>query len=82
MFGSVHLGMRQLFSDLAARTAKIGGGDMPKDSRSGKGAEAELATVAGRLLEDVKSEPIPDALMDLARQLEAAIAKRRADITK
>ena len=67
---------------LTAPHGEIGGGAMPKDSRAGKGADAELATAAGRLLEAAKSEPVPEALMELARQLEAALAKRRADIPK
>lgn len=50
---------------------------MPKDSRAD--TNPDLAAAGHRLLEDVKSEPVPDTLIKLARDLEAAIAKKRED---
>lgn len=55
---------------------------MPQDSGAGKDETAELAAAAQRLLEDAKSEPVPETLIELARQLEAAIAKKREDAVK
>jgi hypothetical protein len=52
-------------------------GSMPKDSRAD--TNPDLAAAGHRLLEDVKSEPVPDTLIKLARDLEAAIAKKRED---
>lgn len=52
---------------------------MPKDSRADK--NADLATAGQRLIEDVKAEPVPDTLIKLARDLEAALAKKREDAT-
>jgi hypothetical protein len=42
----------------------------------------DLAFRARRLLEDAKSEPIPDRILDLAQQLEDALAKKREEAVK
>jgi hypothetical protein len=55
---------------------------MSKDSGAGKETTPDLAAAGQRLLEDVKSEPVPETLIDLARQLEVAIAKKREDAAK
>ena len=42
----------------------------------------DLAFRARRLLEDAKLEPIPDRIMDLAQQLEDALAKKHEESVK
>jgi hypothetical protein len=54
-------------------------GSMPKDSRAD--TNPDLAAAGHRLLEDVTSEPVPDTLIKLARDLEAALSKKREHAT-
>lgn len=49
---------------------------MPQDSGPEPKGEAEIAAKARRLLADVKSDPVPDKILQLARTLDEAIAER------
>jgi predicted lipid carrier protein YhbT len=49
---------------------------MPQDSEPKPEGEAELAAAARQILDASNSEPIPPKLIQLAEELQAAIAKR------
>jgi hypothetical protein len=77
MRGSLHLGWGRIVgvhADVDDRR-----GSMPKDS--GADTNPDLAATGKRLIEDVEAEPVPDTLIKLARDLEAALAKKREDAT-
>lgn len=55
---------------------------MPQDSGADKDDTTDLATAAQRLRDDAKAEPVPERLIELARQLEAALAQKRERAAK
>jgi hypothetical protein len=59
---------------------------MPQDSGADSGADTDdtddLVAAARRLMEDAKAEPVPERLIELARQLEAALAEKRERAVK
>jgi hypothetical protein len=55
---------------------------MPKDPRAETDDTSDLAAAARRLMEEAKAEPVPEKLIELARQLEAAIAQKRESDSK
>jgi hypothetical protein len=56
--------------------------DVNQDPENVADPVKDLALRARRLLEDAKSEPIPDRIMDLAQQLDEALAKKRDEASK
>lgn len=46
---------------------------MPQDTGPHSKPDAELSAAAARILEDVKSEPVPDAILDLAHRLDQTL---------
>jgi hypothetical protein len=50
---------------------------MPQEPTIKRNEPDDLAAAARLVLEAAKVEPIPDAIVDLAEQLEAAVAKAR-----
>ncbi len=50
---------------------------MPQDSGPEPKGEAEVAAAAGRVLDDLKAEPVPEKILQLARKLDEVIAGRR-----
>ena len=56
---------------------------MQQDTSPAPKAEAEIAAAARRLLDDVTAEPVPDRILDLARNLDEALAEqRKASVAK
>lgn len=49
---------------------------MPQDSGPVPKPETEIAAKARRLLADMKSDPFPDKILQLARTLDEVIAER------
>ena len=50
---------------------------MQQDTSPAPKGEAEIAAAARRLLDDVTAEPVPDRILDLARNLDEALAEQR-----
>lgn len=50
---------------------------MPQDSGPESKKDSALSAVSARLLEEVKSEPVPEAILDLAQELDRALKQRR-----
>lgn len=50
---------------------------MQQDTGPAPKGEAEIAAAARRLLDDVTAEPVPDRILDLARNLDEALAEQR-----
>ena len=56
---------------------------MQQDTGPAPKGEAEIAAAARRLLDDVTAEPVPDRILDLARNLDQALAEqRKASVAK
>jgi len=56
---------------------------MQQDTGPAPKGEAEIAAAARRLLDDVTAEPVPDRILDLARNLDEALAEqRKASVAK
>jgi hypothetical protein len=52
---------------------------MPQDSGPESKRDADISTAAARILEEVKAEPVPDSIRDLAHELDRTLrAKRKA----
>lgn len=52
---------------------------MPQDSGPESKKDAGLSAAAARIMEDVRAEPVPEAIIDLAKELDRTLrAKRRA----
>lgn len=50
---------------------------MPQDSGQEPKSDKVIAAAAARILEEVKAEPVPEPILDLARKLDAALAEKR-----
>lgn len=50
---------------------------MPQDSGQEPKTDAALAAAAARILDDVKAEPVPQPILDLAQQLDRTLRARR-----
>lgn len=52
---------------------------MPQDSGPESKKDAGLSAAAARIMEDVRAEPVPEAIIDLAKELDRTLrAKRKA----
>lgn len=50
---------------------------MPQDSGPGPKEPADLLAAARRVLEDAKTEPVPERIAELAGKLDDVLAKQR-----
>ncbi|MES2542935.1 MAG: hypothetical protein V4720_13900 [Pseudomonadota bacterium] len=52
---------------------------MPQDSGPESKKESDISAAAARILDEVKAEPVPDSIRDLAHELDRTLrAKRKA----
>lgn len=50
---------------------------MPQDSGPESKKDKALSAASARLLDEVKAEPVPEAILDLAQELDRTLKSRR-----
>lgn len=51
---------------------------MPQDSGPESKKDTAMSAVSARLMEEVKAEPVPESILELAQELDRTLKKRKS----
>lgn len=55
---------------------------MPQDSGPESKKDTTMSAVSARLLEEVKAEPVPDTILELAQKLDRTLKLKRRSVSR